>query len=235
MSNELNEPVNPYQAPSPSNREVVELSKSEAEFSIPALSGNTSFTLRGHSDRLQMIEATGKILELPRTDPLFSKLVEGNIFRNSLRLKLDKTYLLKLEPDDFATLKSWIGPPTTQDLKEAVGGKSWWQLILAPLFLISIPGSSVAGAAYNGIVVFLLVALWALGRFKPARWLFILTSVLFLIFACSIGSRVYTAFMAQQSLQWWNVVFLIICLNVSWYSIRQFRAYRILRQALQTS
>ena len=230
MSDEPTEPVNPFQAPvADSIYQSVELSESDAEFSIPASFNNQRFTLRGHSDRLQLIDDTGKTLDIPRSDPLFVKLLEGTLIRNTFRVKLDRTYLLKLQPEDFATLKRWIGPPTIQDLKEAVGGKSWWQLIVVTVFLISIPGSPAGEAAYDGLVAALLIIHWTLARFKPNRWLFLLLSALFLVFASFNGSRIYTAFRSQQSLSWLNIVFLVICLNVSWHSIQQFRAYRVLR------
>lgn len=226
MQQPTDDNINPYQSPTAeSEHKAIALSESDAEISLPASFNNKNYVLRGYPDRLQVIDEAGQAFELPRR-PLFAKLHHGTLFRNSFRAKFDKNYLFKLSKDDFAILKTWIGRPTKADLCESLGTNNWWPLPLAALFLLPILADGISTSNILDLVIgVLFITQFALGRLQPQRWLFLLSALLFGLFACINAERIYSAYNTYGSIAWFSLAFMLICGNFAVWWIRQFIAY----------
>ena len=169
------EEINPYQTPAESvPGEAQPVPIEDAEFTLPAKSGPRSFTVYGFPDRLQVQDEDGKLYDVMRKKPLFVKLMHGLFIRRALRIKLEKPHLLSFQPTDYMTLKEWIGLPSEDDLKEAVGGNSLWQVSVAGLFLFG--GLFDFGDMILGIT---LLVSWAVAKVRPHRWLLLLRGTFF--------------------------------------------------------
>ncbi len=217
--------INPYQAPAESIAgQAQPLPIEDAEFSLPARSGPKSFTVYGFPDRLQIQEEGGKLHDVLRQEPLFVKLMHGLFIRRSLRIKLDKLHVLSFQPNDYDTLKEWIGLPSDEDLKEAVGGNSWWQVPVAGMFLFG--GLFDFGDMVLGV---LLLVGWAVAKIRPHRWLLLLRGTFFLALAILNILRIIHDVRDGESAPIFSSVILLFCINCTVWEFRQFPMYRILR------
>jgi len=211
---------NPYQAPSGDAATVVDArSDADALFSVPARSGKRTFQVNAFEDRILIREDNGKVAVVFRHDPMFAKLVEN------ARAFVVKTpagkWILVFEPTDFQTLKDWIGPPTITDLREALGGKSWWQLPVAALFLI--PGPQ---QIFNAALAMLLLAHWVGTRFRPHRCFFLVQGLCFLLLFCRNAHETYQLWQAGESPSVFTIGFGIAFMFLTWGNLRNFGRYR---------
>lgn len=224
MSGSGSEEINPYAAPvTDATTGVFELPESDAIFSLNAKANTgVEYLVFGFPDRLQLrSKKDGQTYEVFRADPLFVKLIDGLVVRRSFRIKLKRMEVLKFDEAGYSTLKEWIGPPTFEDLREAVGGKGWWQLIVAGMFLIPmLLGPTLR--LYEGVSGALLLTNWIGGRVRPHRWLFLTLVALFTVFAVEAANRIYSA-AAIPPLQ---CVWLLICCVLAWTNWKQFGKYK---------
>lgn len=225
MSDSDSEKLNPYAAPlTDATTGVFELPESDAIFTLNAKANSgVEYLVLGFSDRLQFrSKKDGQIHEVLRSEPLFVKLVEGWLVGRSFRVKLKRMAVLKFDEAGFGTLKEWIGPPTFEDMREAVGGKSWWQLIVAAMFIIPALLIGARIGLSESLPAGLLLTNWIGGRMRPHRWLFLPLATLFLVFGVEAALRIYRAD-AILPLQF---LWLLICCNLIWTNFRQFQAYK---------
>jgi|GEM_PF-3327139 len=217
--------ANPYAAPlTDAMTGVFELPESDAIFTLNGMANNgVEYFVLGYSDRLQFrSKKDGQLYEVLRSEPLFVKLDEGFRARGRFRVKLERDVRLHFKDADFETLKEWIGPPTFEDLREAVGGNGWWQLFIAGIYIVPRLLAGQPISLYGSVVAGLLLANWIGGRMRPHRWIFLTIVALFLVFGAQAALHIYQTGTVFS----FRILWLLACCGIAWTNFRQFQKYK---------
>lgn len=228
MTDQTAESVNPYAVPVDAIRPdgiVVPLPAEDAEIELPARQLKQQWVLRGFGDILQFQNEADETYEIVRgRDPLFSGLMHGLIIKNSMKAKLGgKPHVFALAADDFEQLRDWIGRPGKLDLKLALKEFLAWGVPIGVLFIIMSslgfdpehPIKSALDVAF-GIG---MVGASVCAKYRPGRYLFLAAA------ACFSILTYYNVSQLVETVSWWSVVFLLICLNATLNAIRAYRRY----------
>jgi hypothetical protein len=180
------------------------------------------------ADRLRLESPTGKD-HLVLWDDRHERVQTHDrlLLRRILVVALSgKKVIFRLQPDAFAAVRAWIGPPTQEDLKVALKRQFSWALPLGVLFVLS--ALPLAELPFEPVAFALGVALVltsTLSRVRPHRAFFALESLWF----CALAANSIYRLMDRWA--WLQALFLAVQMLLAWRAIQEYRRFAPSRMA----
>jgi hypothetical protein len=180
------------------------------------------------ADRLELESPAGKphrVLWADRHERV--RTHDRLLIRRVLMLTLGaKKVIFRLQPDAFAAVRAWLGPPTAEDLKIALKRQFTWALPLGVLFVLSaLPLRELPFEPVSFGLGVALILTSTLSRVWPHRAFFALESLWF----CSLAANsIYRLIEGWGPLQ---VVFLALQMMLAWRAIQEYHRFAPSRMA----
>ncbi|MBO0697086.1 MAG: hypothetical protein J2P46_01710 [Zavarzinella sp.] len=194
-----------------------------ARFEIDEATGRRQqWELSLFADHLELESPAGKVHRVLWADrhERIQTLDRLHIRRVLVVTLKQKKAIFRLEPDAFAAVQAWIGPPTPEDLKVALKHQFAWALPLGIVFVLSalplaeLPFDPVSFGLGLGLIL-----TSTLSRVRPHRVFFALESLWF----CSLAANSIWRLVGDWA--WLQALFLALQMLLAWRAIQEYHRF----------
>jgi hypothetical protein len=180
------------------------------------------------ADRLELESPAGKrhrVLWADRHERVLT--LDRALLGRMLGVTLDqKKVIFRLEPDAFAAVRAWIGPPTLEDLKVSLKRQFAWALPLGIVFVLSaLPLAELPFEPVTFGLGLALILTSTLSRVWPHRVFFALESLWF----CSLAANSIWLLLVRWA--WLQALFLAMQMLLAWRAIQEYHRFAPSRMA----